>query len=108
MKVKSDGQDLVITVDAEERAFLRECSREDDFETDAWLWEYLNQALARTTLEQVKPEEIGALTSAPILAAWASTGHVRKVWAFMDYQTTSVQDELMKHGEARWTYGGPK
>lgn len=105
---------LVITVDQQEREWLRElvgpvgeygetnrpyC----DIEHDA-----LEPLICNDELEWLLPEEIGALTSAPILGFADRDNHgtitnVRNAWGFMDYALRSFVDDLINEGRAVFT-----
>lgn len=61
-------------------------------------------------LHQVSPEELGALTDAPILTDDVTYEDdtdkrliIGKVWWYPEYQVLSFAEELLKHGEVVFT-----
>lgn len=48
---------------------------------------------------QVQPEDVGALTSAPLIQKGDD------VWGFMDYQILDLLEELSSGNEVRWIKG---
>lgn len=121
---------LRITFTEEERENLRAIKDEPWFDSDNNLFDILEPLTCNSELEWSSPEEIGALTSAPILATFgeerplrpdeeAGRGNrlvgnngretlvqdVAQAWAFMDYAIRSVQQDLLEKGEAVWQRG---
>jgi hypothetical protein len=102
----------------------------DNFQSDATMYDWFEAFIGNSEYSWVRPEEAGALTSAPMLgiygperelregedAAYLSlTGHwdnitwvqdVTASWAFMGYQIVSLQERLMETGEVTLTCGG--
>lgn len=62
--------------------------------------EVLQGMFANSELEWIAPEEIGALTSAPILGLRDDKGEPIAAWAFMDYQVRSFLTDLLENGKA--------
>lgn len=107
--IEPQTNDLLITVDNEERAYLREARENDEaFESDRFMWDYIEPVWTNGLSSCIQPEDVGALTSAPMLCEYnADDGAPRgKFWAFMSYQVRSVLDDLIDDGKARWEYGG--
>jgi hypothetical protein len=129
-KILENG-DMKFTIDAEDRELLKTLEAEDPdhFKTDAFMYDWFESFVANNEYQWVRPEECGALTSAPMLGIYAKerelregentdflsvVGHwdnktwvqdVESVWAFMDYLVISVQERLMRDGEAVLTRG---
>lgn len=53
-----------------------------------------------TELERIWPEEIAALTSAPIVGFRGEGEEVTAAWAYMDYQVRSFVSDLIERGKA--------
>jgi hypothetical protein len=94
----------------------------DNPNTDEFMYDLLEPLICNSELQWIRPEEIGALTDAPILGIrgqerLAKDGErlidkqvtaqsfgktfvedVEKAWAFMDYQIRSVQQDLAENG----------
>lgn len=113
MKFTVDNDNnLVLSVDLEEQTELQRAQAEDpDFDSDSYMHDLMEGLVCNSELDWVRPEQIGALTSAPILGVYADDpeeGKVREAWAFMDYQVTSPQRELAETGRAIFVDGmGP-
>lgn len=92
----------------------------DDFGSDRAMYDAFESLIGSSDLDWIRPEEIGALTDAPILGIRGEDkplpeGHaygyvtgrsegvtyyapVLKAWAFMDYALRSPQDDLAEQG----------
>lgn len=91
--------DLQITADHDERNQLREDRGADaDFESDKYTAEMLEPVICNSEYDWVLPEEIGALTDAPILGTRDQEGKPEACFWFPNYQVTSPQRELHEHG----------
>jgi hypothetical protein len=132
--IEPNGE-LRLVADSVARQTLKEMKEEQpDFDSDAVMYDVLEGIVANSELEWIQPEWVGALTSAPMLGitgeprpmkegerggvgmgsvnvvgnwdnqTWVSD--VLKAWAFMNYQVTSPQQELLEKGEAIFQYGG--
>ena len=62
--------------------------------------EALEPLICNSELDWVAPEDIGALTSAPILGIRNPAGEVDAAWGFMDYAVRSFVDDLINTGKA--------
>jgi hypothetical protein len=126
-----ENGDLKLSIDAEDQALLRTLRAEDpdNFQSDATMYDWFEAFIGNSDYSWVRPEEAGALTSAPMLGIYGPereladgedpaylsvTGHwdnitwvrdVMKCWAFMDYQVTSPQERLLENGEVIFTCG---
>ena len=93
--------DLLITADNEARALLKERLQETSVVA---LWpEFANELLAYyyPWLRFAWPEELGALTSSPILLETTNTGadlEDPRVWWFPNYQVENEFDTLKNTG----------
>jgi len=96
----ADGK-LTITIDDEERDQLREAKTEnEDFDSDAFMVDFLEPLTANSELDWTDAQFTGDLTDAPMLAIHDEDHNVTERWAFMDYQVISVQQRLLDHGKA--------
>ena len=115
--------DLEISTSYAEQHDLQKAMKEDEtFQTDDFMYNLFESLVANSELTWIAPEDIGALTDAPILGicgrdrTWdgkesltytRTVGHsgkypiiqtIEKAWAFMDYQVRSVQQDLAEQG----------
>ena len=92
-----DQENLVLTPTP---AFFDEIDRWQELSETALLGELLEDHVGNSDWDFINPEQIGALTSAPLLAygpQWDNHGNLTEtgyVYAFMDYQVRSVLDDL--------------
>jgi hypothetical protein len=126
-----DAGNMILKVDAEDRALLQTLKDEDTdaFGTDDFMFDYFEAFIANNEYQWTRPEYCGALTSAPMLGIYGKTralkegedtdflnvvGHwdnttwiedVEQAWAFMSYQVTSPQEQLLETGQAIWQKG---
>ena len=120
---------LIITVNAEDQAYLQEQARDNpDFNSDNFMTDLLEPLVCNSELQWIPNGVTGDLTSAPMLGIcgqtepapkgydyhdvgtglifvghWDGKDRVEPVlfrWAFMKYAITSVQAELARKGEA--------
>jgi len=68
--------------------------------TDRAEAEALESLICNSELEWIQPEEIGALTDAPILGLRDEDGKPEAAWGFMDYQVRSFLTDLRDKGKA--------
>lgn len=122
--------DLEISVEPCEQVELQQQREElgGAFGTDTFMVNLLDDLTSNTGYEWVFPEMVGALTGAPMLGIYgeervmtatdiddygtlAGRGSgsrigvdlidpIDKVWAFMSYMLTTIQDDLADHGRA--------
>ena len=125
-----ENGDLKLIVDAEDQELLRVLQAEDPdgFCSDNTMLDWFDAFIGNSEYEWIIPEEVGALTSAPMLGmyglervrkntdspsirvagSWDNRVWVLDVvscWAFMDYQIVSVQERLLEIGEVVFTCG---
>jgi hypothetical protein len=101
---------LVIKLDEDDKSNLEWISEteEDEFDSDEVMHYVLDQAVLDAGYDFVSPEDVGALTSAPILAKMNENNEMDEnsdVYGFMDYQIISLQRRLLEDGEAILTKG---
>jgi hypothetical protein len=70
----------------------REC--EPDWQSDAVMHEFFEDFIANTEYEWINPEEIGALTDAPILGVRDENENVIEAYGWMNYAVQSLMDAL--------------
>ena len=90
---------LILTADSQDRKAIRQIMREHGTTNQAEA-EALESLLTNSELDWIAPEEIGALTSAPILGLRDANGEPEAAWGFMDYQVRSFLQDLAKNGKA--------
>jgi hypothetical protein len=79
----------------------------DSISTDSTLYDMLEDHLSNGW-EWIRPEEIGALTSAPILSDESSRDEqgllteVGAIYWFPNYQVLSPTEQLLKHGQVEF------
>lgn len=100
---------LKIKIDEKDRQFLAGIKDENKgLNSDDALVEFMEPFLCNSEWEWVYPEEVGALTDAPLIGIRCSeaeeekTGHIyyTEVYGFMDYQVKSLLQELWDNNEA--------
>ena len=99
----NEGGCLIIKMNEQERKELRELKEErENGGVTAYESEALEELLANSELEWIAPEEIGALTDAPILGIRNCDDYneIIGAWGFMDYQVRSFVDDLIETGQA--------
>lgn len=119
---------LILKADPQDIEYLQSRQNDDDFDGDGVMFDLLEGFIANSEWDWVQPEEIGALTNAPILGTfgqsepsvggrlagrWRDEAGVMQTWydpvleayAFMDYQVRSLQSVLLEKGEAFLTSG---
>ncbi len=77
----------------------------DEIDTDKVMYEFFDDILANSEYEWGIAEEIGVLTSAPILITRDENEEVSEAYGFMDYAIASVLGELRDCGEAFFQRG---
>ena len=97
-----EGNSLVITISPEGQAELQQEKTDNpDFESDSFMWDVLESVW--TNGYSIVPEGAVALMSAPALTDGDVDGldlsPGAKVFAFMDYQVRSPQDDLLENGK---------
>lgn len=134
-KILENGN-MELSITCREQRELRALKREspDTFDSDSFMYDYLEDLTCNSELEWTQAEYIGALTSAPILGiygearplqegedsdllhvvgAWPDDAGVHQTWvedvleawAWMDYAVESLQGELLANRKAILTKG---
>lgn len=98
-KFNLDRSQLIVSADELERALLREMPAEE-IQSDAALWDFLEQLVCNSELEWIRPEETGDLTDAPLLGIRESDESISERWGFMPYALRSPLIDLRDKGEA--------
>jgi len=94
---------LILYANSCEREAIAEAIKDNGGECNANMeYDILEPLLARSDLGWIAPEDIGALTDAPILGI-RRLGAVWAAWGFMDYQVRSFLTDLVEHGLAIFT-----
>lgn len=70
----------------------REC--DPDWQSDKSRLEFFEGLIANTEWDWIDPEEIGALTDAPILGLRNENDNVIEAYGYMDYQVNSLMQAL--------------
>jgi hypothetical protein len=97
--VTDKGLKIVIVSDGA-KAVLQEYHDDETIDTDSSMYEMFDDILGNTEFEWISPEEIGALTSAPIIGIKDENDVVIEAYGFMDYAIESLLGQLFKYGEA--------
>ena len=91
---------LILTADSQERGWLKELANDQGEFTSRAEYEALESLVANSDLDWIRPEEIGALTDAPILGLRKEDGTPEAAWGFMDYAVRSFVQDLIDTGKA--------
>ena len=92
---------LILTCSPSEQDAIRGLADPNTGEFDSRAeYDALESLLANSELDWIRPEEIGALTSAPILGIRDEQGEPTAAWGFMDYAVRSFLTDLIEHGKA--------
>ena len=89
---------LQMTADVLTQEYIRELRQRASSEITAE-GTFIVDILEPLGFEQVPPEEVGALTSAPIISNGTD------VFGFMDYQVVNFLEELAEGKTVRWIHG---
>ena len=101
MKFIKTKNGLKITIDNTDKKFLSEI-KEDNHNrlcTRTSEIEFFEPHLCNSDYEWINPEDIAALTSAPILGIKDENDEVIEAYGYMDYQVYSMLEELEIYGE---------
>lgn len=93
MKITRTPTGLIMTPDLDDRDLLRRSHRKLGAEATEHWW------LKKQGLKQVRPEDAGALTSAPLIE------YENEVYGFMDYAVKSFLEELKAGNDVFWQKG---
>ena len=73
---------------------VREYYPDDGFCSNDVMYEFFEGFIANTEWEWISPEDIGALTDAPILGIKDENDNVIEAYGFMDYAVRSILEDL--------------
>jgi hypothetical protein len=95
--------DLEITVSHQEQFVIKSMVNDDGFQSDDYMFEIFESLIGNSDLEWIRPEEIAALTSAPILGIVDRNDNgelikAEQIWWFSSYQVRSPQEDLAETG----------
>ena len=105
MEFIEEPKGLKITIDDTDRKFLQEVSKDNHNQlcTDKAEQEFFAPYFENSEYEWISSEDIGALTSAPIIGITEEDDNGDDVcieaYGYMDYQVHSMLEELYIHGE---------
>ena len=96
--------DLLIRIDHDGRNELRAQVKDAGFQSDVFMYDTFEWLLGNSDLEWIAPEEIGALTDAPILGIVDRYGNgvlkrVENSFWYPNYCLRSPQEDLVEYGE---------
>lgn len=92
---------LILKVDkGVEKMLLAQMDDDGIIDTDAAMYEFFEDILGNTEFEWISPEDIAALTSAPILGIKDKDDNVIEAYGFMNYAVESLLGTLLEYGEA--------
>lgn len=114
-----ENGNLMLIADSFDIEDLKELKEEhgEHFPADSIEIEFLQDLTSNSELQWISPEEIGALTDAPILGirrgdnefeegeSEGDSEEITQAWGWMDYQVKSLQEELLEKGYAILTKG---
>lgn len=107
IKVKITGSNLILTIDIEDRAELY-VSRIDNpnyFASNEAMYDIFEWLICNSEYDWISPQEIGALTDAPILGIKIYkddySDEVKDIlaWGYEPYMIRSPQDDLADYGK---------
>ncbi|MBW2649249.1 MAG: hypothetical protein JRC53_05465 [Deltaproteobacteria bacterium] len=90
---------LIVTDDAVNKA-LQDYENAGELDSDDAMYELFGDILPYCSFRWIAPEEIGALTAAPILGIADENDKVVEAYGYMNYAVTSLLRDLFEHGEA--------
>ena len=101
MKFIKTKKGLKITIDKTDKIFLSEIKEDNNNELGSIKaeMEFFEPHICNSEWEWIAPEDIDALTSAPILGIKDENDEVIEAYGYMDYQVYSMLEELETHGE---------
>ena len=107
MEWSYDEKGLTVKCDEDEQSVLVEERNEnpDKFASDNTMYEVFEDLIANSELDWIDPEEIGALTSAPLLCIRDEKEQATHVWKFDPYCLRSPQDDLADSGKVYFMGG---
>ena len=94
IKVEKTDKSLILTLNNRKRIEEFKEDYPDDFSSDSVMYEFFEEFICNSEWEWIDPQEIGALTDAPILGIKNESGRVIEVYGFMNYAVESLLDAL--------------
>lgn len=73
------------------------------FHSDQFMRRHFGPSMKRAGFRWVRPEQIGALTDAPIIGKGVGVDRGLRVWWFPNYQVTSPQEVVARQGSVYFT-----
>ena len=95
---------LVVNTESEKEA-LWDYYNDGSLHTDESMFEFFEHILANSHFEWLQPEEVGALTDAPLLGYKDENEKVVEVYGFMNYCVQSLLEQLFVHDEVELDRG---
>jgi len=97
---------LVITIDDEDKKFLSEIKDvHGSLESDNAMYDFFEPYLSNQEFGWIQPEDIMALTSAPILGILDENDNVVEAYGYMNYAITSMLEDFEDYGETELQKG---
>lgn len=103
--IKTDNSLKLVVVSEGAKQVLKEYHDTDIIDLDSSMYEMFDDILANCEWEWISPEEIGALTDAPILGIKDENDNVIEAYGFMDYAIDSLLGRLFEYGEVELRKG---
>lgn len=92
---------LIIKIECDgERQSLQEIFESGEIDSDNARFDFFDNILHHNGWEWIRPEDISALTDAPILGIVGENDEVEVAYGWMDYAVTSLLSQLHQYGEA--------
>ena len=100
MQFITEKEQLRIKLDRGEKTLLRTFKKENEeiISTQAEA-DFFEPFLANSEFQWIRPEEICALTSAPILGIKNENEEVTEAYGFMNYAVRGMLEDLLEYGE---------
>jgi hypothetical protein len=102
--INKNGLTIKLTT-REEKEELEEIQKNGELDSDNSMYDFFEIFIANSEFVWILPEEIGALTDAPILGIKDENEKVIEAYAFMDYQVKSILKELLDNGKVFFQQG---
>lgn len=104
---------LKITIDDIDKRFLAEIlvdraydpKTNDVIGSDVVMYDFFDPFICNSEFEWIRPEDIGALTSAPILGCLGENDEVVEAYGYMNYAVQSLMQDLYDTGETFFQKG---
>lgn len=99
---------LRIKIDEDAKALMLDLKEDrGEIQSDEAMLDFFHPYLCNSEFEFIAPEDVGALTSAPMLGIKAreneddedSPEYIAEAYAYMDYQVKSILEDLLENGE---------